>query len=291
MSAPISRSVASSPERSGFVITPSTTTSDPGTMSAATMGNAAEDGSAGTTTGDGLSSGRPTRSILRPSPSQLTVTSAPKCAEHLLGVVARGLGLDDRRHAAGVEAGEQHRRLDLRRGDRRPVEDRRRVADAFQHDRAAPALRLRQDLGPHEPQRVQNPAHRALAERGVAVEGRGDPVAADDAHHEARAGAGVAEIERGARGKQRPEPGPADPPAARREALDRGSERPARFTRPQDVVSLEQPFDLGLAAGEQAEDEGAVGNRLVAGRPEAAAKRPAADGAQGEGGVRSGGGS
>ena len=107
--------------------------------------------------------------------------------------------------AAGVEAGEQHGRLDLRRGDRRAVEDRRRVADALQHDRAAPALRLRQDLRPHQPQRVENPAHRPLAQRGVAVEGRGDPMAADDAHHQPRAGAGVAEIERGARGKQRAE--------------------------------------------------------------------------------------
>ena len=80
MSAPISRSVVKSPERSGFVMTPSTTMSEPGTISAATIGNAADDGSAGTTTGRALSSGRPTRSIRRPSPSGVTVTSAPKWA-------------------------------------------------------------------------------------------------------------------------------------------------------------------------------------------------------------------
>ena len=38
--------------------------------------------------------------------------------QHLLGMVARGLRLDHGRHAARVEAGEQHGRLDLRRGDR-----------------------------------------------------------------------------------------------------------------------------------------------------------------------------
>ena len=51
ISAPISRRVARSPVRSGFIITPSMTTSEPGTISAATSGNAAEDGSDGTTTG------------------------------------------------------------------------------------------------------------------------------------------------------------------------------------------------------------------------------------------------
>ena len=51
MAAPISRSVVIRPVRSGFIITPSNMTSEPGTISAATIGNAAEDGSAGTTTG------------------------------------------------------------------------------------------------------------------------------------------------------------------------------------------------------------------------------------------------
>ena len=48
--APISLSVASRPARNGLVITPSSTTSDPGTINAAANGNAAEDGSAGTAT-------------------------------------------------------------------------------------------------------------------------------------------------------------------------------------------------------------------------------------------------
>ena len=145
MSAPISRSVVKSPERSGLVMTPSTTMSEPGTISAATIGNAAEDGSAGTTTGVGLSSGRPTRSMRRPSPSGVDLHLGAEMGQHLLGVVARRLGLDHRGDAARVEAGEQHGRLDLGRGDRRPVEDRRRIARAFQRDRTAAALRLGQN--------------------------------------------------------------------------------------------------------------------------------------------------
>ena len=53
ISAPISRSVVMRPVRSGLVITSVRTTSEPGTISAATIGNAADDGSAGTTTGAG----------------------------------------------------------------------------------------------------------------------------------------------------------------------------------------------------------------------------------------------
>ena len=78
--APISPSVLRSPVLSGFIITPSTTMSEPGTISAATIGNAADEGSAGTTTVVGRNSGRPTRVTRRPSPSGATVTSAPKCA-------------------------------------------------------------------------------------------------------------------------------------------------------------------------------------------------------------------
>ena len=47
-------------------------------MSAATIGKAAEEGSAGTTTGAGRSSGRPVSAMRRPSPSGVTRTSAPK---------------------------------------------------------------------------------------------------------------------------------------------------------------------------------------------------------------------
>ncbi|QYU68541.1 MFS transporter [Leptolyngbya sp. 15MV] len=48
MSAPISASVAKKPARSGFIPTPRSTMSDPGTSSAAAAGNAAEEGSPGT---------------------------------------------------------------------------------------------------------------------------------------------------------------------------------------------------------------------------------------------------
>ena len=56
------------------------TRSEPGTISAATIGNAAEDGSAGTTTGAPRNSGWPVNEILRPwVPSGVETICAPKC--------------------------------------------------------------------------------------------------------------------------------------------------------------------------------------------------------------------
>ena len=88
-------------------------------------------------------------------------------AQHFLGMVARGLGLDHRRRARRVESGEQHRRFDLRRGDWRAIDDRRRFARAAQHDRAAAAFGLRQ-----RPARPSARADRGCGASGACAERR-----------------------------------------------------------------------------------------------------------------------
>ena len=71
-------------------------TSEPGTISAATIGNAADDGSAGTTTGAGASSGSPLSEILRPwGPSGVDGDVGAEMREQLFGVVAARFGFDD----------------------------------------------------------------------------------------------------------------------------------------------------------------------------------------------------
>ena len=61
-------------------MTSESTTSEPATISAATIGNAADEGSAGTTTSAPCSSGWPVSEILRPwLPSFAETMSAPKC--------------------------------------------------------------------------------------------------------------------------------------------------------------------------------------------------------------------
>ena len=77
-SAPMSSQVWNRPVRSGFSITPSTVTSDPGTTRAAASGKAAEDGSPGTATWVPFSVCPPGRRMRQPAPSSVTSSSAPK---------------------------------------------------------------------------------------------------------------------------------------------------------------------------------------------------------------------
>ena len=137
-----------------------------------------------------------------PSPALLRRDSdlRAEIGKHFLGVVARGLAFNHGRRARRIEACEQDGRFDLGRGDGGAIFDRRGIAGALEDDRTAPAFSLRENLRAHEPQRVEDAPHRPLAQRSVAVEGCGDPMTADDPHHQAAARAGVAEIERFARG-------------------------------------------------------------------------------------------
>ena len=61
-------------------------------------------------------------------------------AQHPLGVVARRLRLDHRGRPRRVEAGEQHRGFDLRRGHRQAVADRDRIGGAADGERQAAAF-------------------------------------------------------------------------------------------------------------------------------------------------------
>ena len=232
--------------------------SEPGTISAATIGNAAEDGSAGTTTGVGFNSGRPTSSIRRPSPSTATRTSAPKWASirsvwsrdasaSITVVIPRAL-----------RPASKHSGLDLRRGDGGPIGNRSWISRASEHDRTPASASLRNDFRAHQAQRIENPAHWPLAKRGVAVETGCNPVAADDAHHQTGARPGIAEVERISRLQKRSETRAPDAPPAGRLPLDDSAKRFAGLACSQDVVALEQPLDLRLATGKQAENEGAV---------------------------------
>ena len=79
MSAPMSFSVSIRPMRRGLSITPLMTISEPGTINAATSGNAADEGSLGTAMGVGLSSASPVTWIaLAPSASGSTAILPPK---------------------------------------------------------------------------------------------------------------------------------------------------------------------------------------------------------------------
>ena len=105
--------------RPGFTPTPRRNTVDSGTSVAATMKNAAEEKSPGTSIG---SSARP-RGRLQLDSRAVPCDPRAAGAQQALRVVARRRRLDDGRRAAGVQRGEQHARLHLGRGDGQLVRD------------------------------------------------------------------------------------------------------------------------------------------------------------------------
>ena len=204
----------------------------------------------------------------RPSlPSGSTVTSAPKWRS-MRSVWSRVASRSiDRRSSGRVQAGEQHRRLDLGRGGRRLVDDRHRLARPAQRERHAPALGLGDDRAPPSaPADRGCGASAACASDASPSKVARDRVAAGDSHHQPRARPGVAEIEPLRGLDEAADAGAADPPAPRRVARHGGAERPAGRGGAQHVVAFEQALDPGLADREQAEDERPMRDRLVAGR-------------------------
>ena len=189
--------------------------SEPGTISAATIGNAADEGSAGTITGAGTSSGWPLSVTRRPcAPSFSTRTSAPKWRSMPLGVVARRLGLDHHGFARRREPREQHRGLELRGGGRRRIDDRDRVARTRQGQRQPPAVRDADRPRAHPLERIEHAPLRARAQRGIAIERRGDRAARHGPDHQPAAGAGIAEIERLCRLREARDADPVHAPGA-----------------------------------------------------------------------------
>ena len=261
---PISCSVSSRPVRVGFISTFSIRMSEPGTISPATSGKPADDGSPGTAIVWPLSLPWPSmRMCLTPSRSVSTSILAPKPFS-IFSVWSRVMTgsitvVTPRR----VQAGEQHRRLHLRRGHRHAVADRRGGFRSAQRDRHAVAGRRLQHLHAHFAQRIEHAAHRPLRQRGVADEGRFHVVGADQTDGETRAGAGIAEIERRFRLEQRAVAGAADHPFGAA-LLDLRAHRLHRSAGAHDVLALEQAGDAGLAGGQAAEHEGAVRDRFVA---------------------------
>ena len=172
------------------------TMSEPSTIRAATIGNAADDGSAGTTTPAPCNSGCPDSSILRPwLPSGVETICAPKCFS-ISSVWSRLASVSITVVIPGAASPASSTADLIWRGHRRAVQDRQRIARALQRQRQAAAFAAGHDPGAHQFQGIHNPPHRPGAQRGVAVEHGRDRAAGDSSHHQPAAGAGIAEIER-----------------------------------------------------------------------------------------------
>ena len=187
-------------------------------------------------------------------------------SKHALGVVARRQGLDHRGAARRVKAGEKYGRLHLRRRHGKAVNDGEKVRGAADDERERGAIRLGLGLQAHGGKGREHPAHGPPPQGGIARQFDLHIVAGDDAEHQAARSAGIAEVERKGRGAHAADTlPPHSDPAVR--PLHPGTERGEGVGRRRDVLGLEQPGDPGRARGERAQDQRAMGNRLVARHP------------------------
>ena len=187
--------------------------------------------------------------------------ASPGPLEHAFRVVTRRHGLHDRRlRALGVEAGEEHRRLDLRGGDRKGVVDGRDAA-ALDDQRRVAVRRL--DPRSHTPERLGDALHRARRERLVADELEAPAVPREDAREQPHEGSCVPAVDRRVRHTETAEADAVD--GERVDVLldDLGAERAHRRDRRLRVRRAPEPGDLGGAVADRADHDRPVRDRLV----------------------------
>ena len=202
--------------------------SEPGEISAAPIMKAAELGSPGTAIGAPSKLGVAAhRDGAGARPSILDGKLRAEKTEHALGMVARRQRLDHGGAARRMQAGEQHRGFDLRRGHGKVVDDGQQVAVPRTTSGSVAWSSSASVSKSHRGERRQHAAHRPSPERCIAGKFDLHVVAGDDAEHQPAAGAGIAEIE----GCGRREAGlPPLGPSPRPPPLDRSTSAPSAVT-------------------------------------------------------------
>ncbi len=189
-------------------------------------------------------------------------------AEHPLGVIAAGNRFAHGRAPARAEPGEEQRRLDLGARHRQAVVEpaKARATD----DERSPPLCARQHAGAHALEGLDDARHGPRAQRRIpGQDGEARP-GGQDPGEETHRGAGVAAVDHllGLGGLPR-------------HSLDLGERTAARDARAEErdggearraVVAGVRVEDAGRAAREPAEEDGAMGDRLVPGHDKCAAE-------------------
>src|SRR5262249_10350087 len=181
-------------------------------------------------------------------------------SKHQLSVVARLRGLDHRRGAVRVEAGEQNGRLHLR------ARDRQLVLDALQPVAALDDERTRRDARAHPVQRLGDAVHRAGTQRLVARELEASALAGQDAGQQSHQRSRVAAVDNfwglTPKGGQTPA---FDDELVILDVIDINPERSDRLHCRLRVAGTAEAAHARLAFAERADQHRAVGDRLVAG--------------------------
>ena len=99
-----------------------------------------------------------------------------KALQHPFAMITRRHGFDHAGDARYVQAGQQHRRFHLGGGNGQAIFDRHGGHDAAHHGRQG-ATRRGGNIGAHQAEGIDHPAHRAMAERCIAGKGAADGMA------------------------------------------------------------------------------------------------------------------
>ena len=183
--------------------------------------------------------------------------------QHLLAMVAGQYVLADAACAMRVQGRQQQRRLHLGTGGGDMGDDSLGILRPmqFQRHQRLGALAL---IGDAEGfQRRHHPRHGARAQRCIAGEGGGDGCGGHGAHHQARAGARITEVQVCAGGLPVPHPGPLDAPAARTLCGQLGAEAAQGAGGGMNVAGLQKPGNAGFPVGQGAQDKRPLGNGFV----------------------------
>ena len=183
--------------------------------------------------------------------------------EHELRVVAGRHRFDDRRHTLGVEARQQDRGLHLRGRNRQHVLDPVERVRSVDRERRASVRRC--DARAHSRERLGDAVHRSRAERVVAGEDEGAVLACEDAGQQAQEGSRVAAIDRVAGRAQSPQADSVHDELVVRFLVNRDTERADRVERRLGVARAPELAHARLAVRQCADEERAVGDRLVPG--------------------------
>jgi hypothetical protein len=185
--------------------------------------------------------------------------------EHALAVIAGRHRFDDRGLAGRVEAREQDRRLYLGRRHRQSIGGRQGRRGSHHRQRQMPPT-AGEDARAHRLQRLDHPAHRPGAERGVAGEETGDRLARHQSHQKSDAGPRVTQLENPVGLAKAADADAPDAPRAVFVAHDVGAQLAQCRGRRQHVVGFEKAMQCALADGGGGEHQGAVRDGLVARR-------------------------
>ncbi len=196
----------------------------------------------------------------------------PQGPEHPLGVVAGGRGLDHGHGAVRSQAGEQERRLHLRRGHDKHVAHAPQ-GPPMKAQRGPGAARAPRDASAHRDERRDHAVHRPLPQVLVPRNTGRERPAGQDSGADAGRGPGVPGVHDVVRLAQPMQAGAGDAKLGRRDLDDSRAEGAHHRDRTQRVLCVQEAAHPARTVRKTREHDRAVADGLVPGHDDGAADR------------------